>query len=52
LNFVGIDPVRALFLSAVIMLRYLRVVGWIASGVMLVASLGFLISALHQPLAR
>ncbi|HEY1471631.1 MAG TPA: Nramp family divalent metal transporter [Candidatus Acidoferrum sp.] len=78
LNFVGIDPIRALFLSAVIngivavplmfllMLisqrpaivgkfvvpTYLRVVGWIATGVMLVASLGFLVTTLHQSLAR
>ena len=29
---------------------YLRVVGWIATGVMLIASLGF--TALHQSLAR
>jgi len=76
LNFVGIDPIRALFLSAVIngivavplmfllmliserpaivgkfvLPRYLRVVGWIATGVMLVASLGFLIAALHTSL--
>ena len=78
LNFVGIDPIRALFLSAVIngivavplmfllmlisekraivgkfvLPPYLRVVGWIATGVMLIASLGFLITALHQSLAR
>jgi len=78
LNFVGIDPIRALFLSAVIngivavplmfllmlisekraivgkfvLPLYLRVVGWIATGVMLIASLGFLITALHQSLAR
>jgi NRAMP (natural resistance-associated macrophage protein)-like metal ion transporter len=78
LNFVGIDPIRALFLSAVIngivavplmfllmlisekpaivgkfvLPRYLRVTGWIATGVMLVASLGFLITALHESLAR
>ena len=77
LNFVGIDPIRALFLSAVIngivavplmfllmlisekpaivgkfvLPRYLRVAGWIATGVMLVASLGFLITALQQSLA-
>ena len=31
---------------------YLRVVGWIATGVMLIASLGFLITAVHQSLAR
>jgi len=31
---------------------YLRVVGWIATGVMLIASLGFLITALHQSFAR
>jgi Mn2+/Fe2+ NRAMP family transporter len=78
LNFEGIDPIRALFLSAVIngivavplmfllmlisekraivgkfvLPPYLRVVGWIATGVMLIASLGFLITALHQSLAR
>ncbi len=78
LNFVGIDPIRALFLSAVIngivavplmfllmlisekraivgkfvLPPYLRVVGWIATGVMLIASLGFLITALPQSLAR
>jgi Mn2+/Fe2+ NRAMP family transporter len=32
--------------------RYLRVTGWIATGVMLVASLGFLITALHPSLPR
>ena len=78
LNCVGIDPIRALFLSAVIngivavplmfllmlisekrvivgkfvLPPYLRVVGWMATGVMLIASLGFLITALHQSLAR
>ena len=78
LNFVGIDPMRALFLSAVIngivavplmfllmrisekpsivgkfvLPRYLRVVGWLATGAMLVASLGFLVTALHQSLGR
>jgi hypothetical protein len=31
--------------------RYLRVTGWIATGVMLVASLGFLITALHPIVA-
>jgi NRAMP (natural resistance-associated macrophage protein)-like metal ion transporter len=78
LNFVGIDPIRALFLSAVVngivavplmfllmlisekpaivgkfvLPRYLRVAGWIATAVMLVASLGFLVTALHQWLVR
>jgi Mn2+/Fe2+ NRAMP family transporter len=68
INFIGIDPIRALYWSAVIngvvsvplmaMLMFmsmnkaivgnftlsplLRVVGWIATGVMLVASVGFL----------
>ena len=78
LNFVGIDPIRALFLSAVIngivavplmfllmlisekraivgkfvLPPYLRVIGWIATGVMLIALLGFLSTAQHQSLAR
>jgi Mn2+/Fe2+ NRAMP family transporter len=75
LNLVGMNPIRALFLSAVVngvaavsvmfllmlvpekpaivgkfvLPRYLRVVGWVATGVMLVASLGFLV---QQLLAR
>jgi Mn2+/Fe2+ NRAMP family transporter len=78
LNFLGMDPIRALFLSAVVngivavplmfllmlvsqkpaivgkfvLPRYLRLVGWIATGVMLVASLGFLVTAAQQLLAR
>jgi Mn2+/Fe2+ NRAMP family transporter len=78
LNFAGIDPIRALFLSAgvngivavplmfslmlisekpaivgkFVLPRYLRVAGWIATAVMLVASLGFLVTALPQWLAR
>jgi Mn2+/Fe2+ NRAMP family transporter len=77
-NFVAIDPIRALFLSAVVngivavplmfllmlisekpaivgkfvLPRYLRVAGWIATAVMLVASPGFLVTALHQWLVR
>jgi Mn2+/Fe2+ NRAMP family transporter len=73
LNFFGIDPIRALYWSAVVngivavplmfilMLMstkravigefalpgYLRVVGWFATGVMLLASLGFLATAIH-----
>jgi NRAMP (natural resistance-associated macrophage protein)-like metal ion transporter len=73
LNFVGMDPIRALFLSAVIngivavplmvmlMLMsansavvgkfspppYLRVAGWAATAVMLVASLAFIISGIR-----
>jgi len=72
-NLVGIDPIRALFLSAVIdgvvavplmfmlmllaqnpavvgqftLPRYLRVLGWLATLVMLFASLGFFASSLH-----
>jgi Mn2+/Fe2+ NRAMP family transporter len=68
LNFTGIDPIRALYRSAVIngvvsaplmvilvlmsssrvvvgnftLPVYLRIVGWAATGVMLVASVGFL----------
>jgi NRAMP (natural resistance-associated macrophage protein)-like metal ion transporter len=78
LNFVGMNPIRALFLSAVVngvvavpvmfllmlmsekpaivgkfvLPRYLRVVGWIATCVMLVASLGFLLTTVQQLLAR
>jgi len=78
LNFVGMNPIRALFLSAVVngvvavpmmfllmlmsqkqrvvgkfvLPRYLRVVGWIATGVMLVASVGFLWTTVQQALAR
>ena len=78
MNVVGMNPIRALFLSAVVngvvavpvmfllmlvpekpaivgkfvLPRYLRVTGWIATGVMLAASLGFLITAQHPSLAR
>jgi NRAMP (natural resistance-associated macrophage protein)-like metal ion transporter len=78
LNFLGIDPIRALFLSAVfngivsvplmflLMLIsvkpaivgkfqlpvHLRVGGWIATAVMLIASAGFLVTALRQWLTR
>jgi hypothetical protein len=78
LNFVGMNPIRALFyrrsvngVAAVpvmflLMLmpekpaivgkfvfpRYLRVVGWVATGVILVASLGFLVTTVQQLLAR
>jgi Mn2+/Fe2+ NRAMP family transporter len=59
LNFAGIDPIRALFLSEkpaivgkFVLPRYLRVAGWIATAVMLVASLGFPVTALPQWLAR
>jgi Mn2+/Fe2+ NRAMP family transporter len=78
LNFVGMNPIRALFLSAVVngvvavpvmfllmlmpekpaivgkfvLPRYLRVVRWVATGVMLVASLGFLVTTVQQLLAR
>jgi Mn2+/Fe2+ NRAMP family transporter len=73
LNFIGIDPIRALYWSAVVngvvsvplmlmlMLMsmkkaavgkfvlpgYLRVLGWAATGVMLIASLGFMASAIR-----
>jgi NRAMP (natural resistance-associated macrophage protein)-like metal ion transporter len=73
LNFVGMNPIRALFLSAVVngivavplmvMLMiaagnpkivgkfqlpgYLRIIGWIATVVMLIASLAFIVSSLH-----
>jgi NRAMP (natural resistance-associated macrophage protein)-like metal ion transporter len=78
LNFVGMNPIRALFLSAVVngvvavpmmfllmlmsqkplvvgkfvLPQYLRVVGWVATGAMLVASLGFLWTTVKQFLAR
>jgi Mn2+/Fe2+ NRAMP family transporter len=78
LNFLGIDPIRALFLSAVfngivsvplmflLMLIsvkpaivgkfqppvHLRVGGWIATAVMLIASAGFLVTALRRWMAR
>ena len=78
MNFVGMNPSRALFLSAVVngvvavpvmfllmlmpekpaivgkfvLPRYLRVVRWVATGVMLVASLGFLVTTVQQLLAR
>ena len=74
LNFIGIDPIRALFWSAVvngivavplmflIMLMstntaivrqfgltfYLRFIGWVATGVMLVASLFFIVSSILE----
>jgi Mn2+/Fe2+ NRAMP family transporter len=74
LNFVGIDPIHALFWSAVvngvvavplmflIMLMsanskivyqfrlpsYLRIMGWIATGAMLIASLFFVVSIIRQ----
>lgn len=74
LNFVGIDPIRALFWSAVvngvvavplmflIMLMstnskivhqfrlpsYLRIMGWVATGAMLIASLFFAVSTIRQ----
>ena len=74
LNFLGIDPIRSLFLSAVvngvvaaplmimIMLMserekivshfrlppYLRIGGWTAAAIMLLASLFFLFSAVRQ----
>jgi Mn2+/Fe2+ NRAMP family transporter len=73
LNFLGMNPIRALYWSAVIngivavplmvmlmimsanikivgkfpLTRYLRTMGWIATAVMLIASLGFLISSLR-----
>jgi NRAMP (natural resistance-associated macrophage protein)-like metal ion transporter len=73
LNFVGIDPIRALYWSAVVngvvavplmfilmlmstnktvvgdfaLPAYLRTLGWIATGIMLLASLGFLGSTIH-----
>jgi NRAMP (natural resistance-associated macrophage protein)-like metal ion transporter len=73
LDFLGIDPIRALYWSAVVngvvavplmfilMLMstkkaiigqfalpvYLRAIGWFATGVMLLASLGFLATAIH-----
>lgn len=78
LNFLGMNPIRALFLSAVangivavpmmfllmlvsqkpaivgkfVLPRYLRVVGWVATGVMVVASLGFLVTTMQQLLGR
>ena len=74
LNFLGMNPIRALFLSAVIngvvavplmvvlMLMsanpkitgklkppvYVTVVGWVAAGVMFLASLGFIVSSFHK----
>ncbi len=74
LNFLGMNPIRALFLSAVIngvvavplmvvlMLMsanpkitgklkppvYVTVVGWVATGVMFLASLGFIVSSFHK----
>jgi NRAMP (natural resistance-associated macrophage protein)-like metal ion transporter len=73
LNFIGIDPIRALYWSAVVngvvsvplmlmlmlmsmkkaavgkfvLPAYLRLLGWVATGVMLIASLGFMASAIH-----
>jgi NRAMP (natural resistance-associated macrophage protein)-like metal ion transporter len=75
MNFVGIDPIRALYWSAVIngvvsvplmailMLMsanravvgqfvlppYLRIIGWVATAIMLLASLGFLATQLLGP---
>ena len=71
LNFLGMNPIRALYWSAVIngivavplmvmlmimsvnikvvgkfpITPYLRVMGWIATGIMLLASLGFIVSS-------
>jgi NRAMP (natural resistance-associated macrophage protein)-like metal ion transporter len=73
LNFVGLDPIRALYWSAVVngvvsvplmlmlmlmstkkkvvgqfvLPNYLHIVGWAATGVMLLASLAFIASAIH-----
>jgi len=73
LNFVGIDPIRALYWSAVVngvvsvplmlmlmlmsrkkavvgkftLSAYLRILGWAATGIMLIASVGFMASAIH-----
>jgi Mn2+/Fe2+ NRAMP family transporter len=73
LNFVGMNPIRALYWSAIIngvvavplmvvlmimsadrkivgefrLPRYLRVMGWIGTAIMLVASLGFVLSAVR-----
>jgi Mn2+/Fe2+ NRAMP family transporter len=73
LNFLGIDPIRALFLSAVangviaaplmfaLMMvssnsaiigqfplpRGLRIIGWVATAIMSLVSLGFLLSAIR-----
>ncbi len=74
LNFTGIDPIRALFWSAVVngivavplmflimlmstntaivqqfrLTSYLRFMGWVATGVMLVASLFFIVSSILE----
>ena len=73
LNFIGLDPIRALYWSAVVngvvsvplmlvlmlmsmkkavvgkfvLPMYLRALGWVATGVMLLASLAFVASALR-----
>ena len=73
LNFIGLNPIRALYWSAVangvvsvplmlmlmllsskkavvgrfVLPAYLRILGWVATGVMALASLGFIASAIH-----
>jgi Mn2+/Fe2+ NRAMP family transporter len=78
LNLFGFNPIRALFLSALVnglvavpfmfllmlismnrsivgefqLPLYLRFTGWVATGFMAAASLGFMVSALHAFLSR
>jgi Mn2+/Fe2+ NRAMP family transporter len=45
-------PEKPTIVGKFVLPRYLRVVGWVATGVMLVASLGFLVTTVQQLLAR
>jgi Mn2+/Fe2+ NRAMP family transporter len=45
-------PEKPTIVGKFVLPRYLRVVGWVATGVILVASLGFLVTTAQQLLAR
>jgi Mn2+/Fe2+ NRAMP family transporter len=45
-------PEKPAIVGKFVLPRYLRVVGWVATGVILVASLGFLVTTVQQLLAR
>jgi len=45
-------PEKPAIVGKFVLPRCLRVVGWVATGVMLVASLGFLVTTVQQLLAR
>jgi Mn2+/Fe2+ NRAMP family transporter len=45
-------PEKPAIVGKFVLPPYLRVVGWVATGVILVASLGFLVTTVQQLLAR